>query len=298
VFQSTGSLPGGLSGNTAYYVTNKSGKTFKVSTSNNGSAVNITNGGSGTIRYAFAANWTCQSGDANCGGTSFGKSEESGFGGANVPNEKFCKYGTPENKATVANVNVGGLSAGPNFMCTTKAVLPLTTNKSTVMAKINEMEAEGATSIMEGAMWGWRMLSPGAPFTEGRPYGTENNQKVLVLMTDGQNTYYPNSKFIKSWYDVYGYVARGGLGTTSTSSSTLTTAMNNRTLQACANMKSAGVIIYAVAFQIPGDQASALTILETCASDEDKYFAPNSESELLNAFNAIGKDISQLRISQ
>jgi hypothetical protein len=74
--------------------------------------------------------------------------------------------------------------------------------------------------------------------------------------------------------------------------------MNNRTLQACANMKSAGVIIYAVAFQIPGDQASALTILETCASDEDKYFAPNSESELLNAFNAIGKDISQLRISQ
>ncbi len=46
------------------------------------------------------------------------------------------------------------------------------------------------TSIGEGAAWGWRTLSPGAPFTEGRPYGAEENQKVLVLMTDGQNTYY------------------------------------------------------------------------------------------------------------
>jgi hypothetical protein len=301
VFQSTGSLPRGLSEDTVYYPINQSGKTFKVSTSPNGNAVNIRNSGSGTIRYAFAANWTCQSGNANCGGTNFGKSEQSGFAGTNVgtnaPNI-YCKYGTPNNKATVANVNVGGIPAGPNFMCTTKPLLPLTTNKSVVKAKINEMEAQGATSIMEGAMWGWRTLSPGAPFTEGRPYNTENNQKVLVLMTDGQNTYYPNNKFVKSWYDVYGYVARAGLGTSSTNSSTLTQAMNDRTKLACDNMKAAKIIIYTVAFQIPGDQASALDLLKYCATDEDKYFEPNSESELLSAFNAIGKDISQLRISQ
>lgn len=301
VFQSTGSLPGGLSATAAYYPVSRSGNTFKVSTTSNGSAVNITSAGSGTIRYAFAANWTCQSGNANCGGSNFGKSEESGFGGTNVgtssPNIR-CKYGTSTNRATAANVTIGGIPAGPNFMCTTKALLPLTTNKAVVKAKINEMEAQGATSIMEGAMWGWRTISPGAPFTEGRPYNTENNQKVLVLMTDGQNTYYPNSKFVKSWYDVYGYVARAGLGTSSTNSATLTQAMNDRTKLACDNMKAAKVIIYTVAFQIPGDQASALDLLQYCASDEDKYFAPNSESELLSAFNAIGKDISQLRISQ
>jgi hypothetical protein len=53
-----------------------------------------------------------------------------------------------------------------------------------------------------------------------------------------------------------------------------------------------------VAFQIPGDQASALTLLNNCASDEDKYFAPGTEAELLAAFHAIGRDISQLRISK
>ena len=125
--------------------------------------------------------------------------------------------------------------------------------------------------------------------TEGRPYNTKNNTKVLVLKTDGQNTYYPNSKFLKSWYDIYGYVARNHLGTTSTSSSTLTQIMDQRTLQACDNIKAAGVIIYTVAFQIPGDQAGALDLLNSCASDKDKYFAPGTEAELLAAFNAIGE---------
>jgi hypothetical protein len=298
VFQSTGSIPGGLNANTVYYPISQSGNTFKVSGSSNGSAVNITNSGSGTIRYGFAANWTCQSGNANCGGTNFGKSEQSGFAGTNVSGESQCKYGTADNKATVASVTVGNIPAGPNFMCTSAPLQPLTTDKATVKNAITAMTALGATGVMEGAMWGWRTLSPGEPFSQGRPYTTEENQKVLVLMTDGQNTYYPNSKFIKSWYDIYGYVARGQLGTTSTTSSTWTTAMDDRTRLACANIKAAKVIVYTVAFQIPGDQAGALTLLKDCASDEDKYFAPDTESELLSAFNAIGQDISELRVSR
>jgi hypothetical protein len=298
VFQSTSSIPGGLSANTTYYPISQSGKTFKVSTSSNGSAANITSSGSGTIRYAFAANWTCQSGNANCAGTNFGKSEQSGFGGTNVSGQSQCKYGTTANKATVANTTVSGLPAGPNFMCTSAPLLPLSTNKTTIKNALNNMVAQGATGVGEGAAWGWRALSPGAPFTDGRAYGTKNNTKIIVLMTDGQNTYYPNSKFLKSWYDVYGYVDRNHLGTTSTSSSTLTGIMDQRTLQVCNNAKAAGVIIYTVAFQIPGDEAGALALLNSCASDKDKYFAPGTDAELLAAFNAIGQDISELRVSQ
>ncbi|HXG78116.1 MAG TPA: pilus assembly protein TadG-related protein [Methyloceanibacter sp.] len=298
VFQSTGSLPGGISTNRAYYVINPSGKTFKISTSKNGSALNITSNGSGTIRYAFAANWTCQSGSANCGGTDFGKSEQIGFGGGGVPNAKFCKYGTPNSKAKIANQNVSSYEGGPNFLCTTTPITPLTTNKSTVLSAINAMQAKGMTAIGEGAMWGWRTLSPGEPFAEGRAYNTDNNQKVLILMTDGQNTYQTRSTFLKSWYQIYGYIARGQLGTTSTNSSTITAAMNARTLEACNNIKAAGIVVYTVAFQIPGDEANALTLLQACASDEDKYFAPNTESELLVAFNAIGQDISMLRVAK
>jgi Flp pilus assembly protein TadG len=301
-FQSTGGLPGGLSSGTTYYVRSPSGKTFKVSTSSGGSAVNITSNGSGTIRYALAANWTCQSGDANCFGTNIGKSEESGFSGINVGSTAaagaLCKYGTPTNQAKIASIKVSNYDAGPNFLCTTKPILSLSTDKATVKARIAEMGAKGMTSIGEGAAWGWRTLSPGSPFTEGRPYGAEENQKVLVLMTDGQNTNTPNSKFLKSQYGAFGYVARGQLGTTSTNSSTLTAAMDARTLQICNNIKAAGIIVYTVAFQIPSDEADALTLLQNCATDSDKYFAPNTESDLLNAFNAIGKDISMLRISQ
>jgi hypothetical protein len=184
-------------------------------------------------------------------------------------------------------------------MCTTPPLLPLSTNKTTIKNVINSMVAQGATSIVEGAMWGWHVLSPGQPFTEGRPYGTANNQKFLILETDGQNTYYPQSQegFLKSWYDIYGYVARGQLGMTSTNSSTWTDAMVQRTLQACANIKAAGITIYTVAFQVSGDDVSALAMLQTCASDQDKYYAPGTSSELQAAFNAIGEDISMLRVA-
>ncbi len=157
----------------------------------------------------------------------------------------------------MANITDSGLPGGPNFMCTTASLLPLSTDKTTIKNAINAMVAQGATSILEGAMWGWRTLSPGEPFTQGRAYNTKDNQKVLILMTDGQNTYYPISQegFLKSMYDVFGYVARGQLGTTSTSSSTWTATMDQRTLQACANIKAAGITIYTVAFQIPGDEA-------------------------------------------
>ena len=71
--------------------------------------------------------------------------------------------------------------------------------------------------------------------------------------------------------------------------------MDQRTLQVCQNMKAAGIVIYTVAFQIPGDEAVALDLLNSCASDKDKYYAPGTEAELLAAFNAIGRDISELR---
>jgi hypothetical protein len=48
----------------------------------------------------------------------------------------------------------------------------------------------GGTNQAEGLAWGWRVLSPSAPFTEGRPYNDPSDpvRKVIVLMTDGENT--------------------------------------------------------------------------------------------------------------
>jgi len=304
IFTTTGALPSGLTKSTRYYVlsTGLTTNSFRVSTTSGGTAVNT--GGSQSGTHFIANAYTCRSGSATCArsggsGKTVGQSEQIGFARpAVLTNSALCKYGTTANKATISNVTVGGIPGGPNFMCTSAPLLPLSTNKTTIKNAINTMVALGATGVGEGAAWGWRALSPGEPLAEGRPYNTKNNTKVLVLMTDGQNTYYPNSKFLKSWYDIYGYVDRNHLGTTSTSPSTLTQIMDQRTLQACNNIKAAGVVIYTVAFQIPGDQAGALDLLNSCASDKDKYFAPGTEAELLAAFNAIGRDISELRVAK
>ena len=122
---------------------------------------------------------------------------------------------------------------------------------------------------------------------------------MLVLMTDGRNTYYPNSYFTKSWYDTYGYVAMNHMGSTSTNSSTLSSVMDTRTKLACTNIKAAGIIIYTVGFDISGsDAAAALAVLENCASSTDKFYEADDDAALLSAFNSIGTSISNLHLTK
>jgi hypothetical protein len=251
---------------------------------------------SGAHSYTVINDWTCQSGSADCNGTGNGRSFEQAFGGVNVPSAPQCKYGTPANKATVSSITVGGIPGGPNFMCSTTAVTPLTPSLETITDAINAQQAIGATNITAGLMWGWRTLSPGEPFTDGRSYSDNENQKILVLMTDGANTYYPNSSLVKSWYGAWGYVSMGHLGTTSTTTSTLVTEMNARTAAACVNAKAAGIKVYTIAFDV--SDSATLQMLETCATETTMAFQSTSESELLAAFSAIGDDISLLRIAQ
>ena len=116
-------------------------------------------------------------------------------------------------------------------------------------------------------MWGWRILSSAAPFTEGRDKSITDNKKIIVLMTDGVNTYYPKSKFTDSWYAAWGYGDKEHLGTGSGSwdSDDWEEKMNARTEVACANAKTDGVIIYTVAFEV-ADGSSSKALLEDCAS--------------------------------
>ena len=219
----------------------------------------------------------------------------------NVSASSLCKYGTTTNKATISGITVGGIPGGPNFMCTTSAILPLTATQATVTTKINGLNVQGATSIMEGAMWGWRVLSPTEPFTQAEPYDEAETKKVLVLMSDGRNTYYPNNKFVKSWYEQYGYVTMNHLGTTSTDSGTLSTAMDGRTTAACTNIKAAGIIVYTVGFDISGndaDDVAARNVLEGCATEPEFFHEAEDNEDLVAAFEAIGDSIRNLHIAR
>ena len=104
---------------------------------------------------------------------------------------------------------------GPNAACP-GPVIPLTNDADLMKQEIAKMKPHNeyggnnsGTHIPQGLVWGWRVLSPGEPFTQGVPYGDKTTQKVLVLLSDGKNTF-PET------YTSYGYRADGRLAGTST----------------------------------------------------------------------------------
>ena len=107
---------------------------------------------------------------------------------------------------------------GPNYLCDSAPILPLTKDKSAVLTLIKSMQAKGGTNILEGVMWGWRVLSPEPPFTEARAWNDPENNKFLIVMTDGENWHQSRSNHNKSSYHSFGYAAKGRLGETYTSS--------------------------------------------------------------------------------
>jgi hypothetical protein len=165
------------------------------------------------------------------------------------------------------------------------------------------MAAKGMTSISEGAMWGWRTLSPGEPFSQGRPYGTDDNQKVLVLMTDGENDVLSNGSQVNSlnggWYSAYGHIkaATGNrFGTTTTSAANAK--LDQKMTTVCNNIKATGITIYTIAFDVTSSNVN--TLLQNCASDPAKYFSASNGTELKEHFKAIGEEVleTMLRLSK
>ena len=113
---------------------------------------------------------------------------------------------------------------GPNYSCTTTPITPLTDvtteeGLAKIKTAIDKMASNGYTNVPEGTAWGWRTLSSTAPFTDGRPKLEKGNDKIIIVLTDGANTYSsPNSDPAdnKSTYAAYGYTGQSynGTGTT------------------------------------------------------------------------------------
>jgi Flp pilus assembly protein TadG len=186
---------------------------------------------------------------------------------------------------------------GPNRYCP-QPVTPMVAEKSTVSSAINSMAARGNTLVNNGLVWGWRMLSPrwrglwgGQMDAEGMPldYDTALMYKVVVLMTDGDNTI-DNS----SW-GAYWYLSSNKLGTTN--SSTAFSRLNTRTTQVCNSMKAQGIIIYTIALGT-SVSSTAQSMLQACATSSDYYFLSPTTNELDGIFQQIGDSLANLRISQ
>lgn len=189
-----------------------------------------------------------------------------------------------------------GTSLGPNKSCP-QPVTPLTASKTTVINNINAMQAVGYTHTNLGLVWGWRMLSPrwrglwgGEMDTENLPldYHTALMNKVVVFMTDGENTH---SNSVRS---AYGYLSQGILGTTSTSGAE--DELDNRLEEVCEDMKEQGIIIYTIMFDL--NSTSVANLFRGCATKPEYFFDAPTPEDLEQAFHTIGDSLANLRISK
>ncbi|MCX7356859.1 MAG: pilus assembly protein [Alphaproteobacteria bacterium] len=211
---------------------------------------------------------------------------------------------------------------GPNRGCPTP-IVPLTSDEGVVQTNIAAMRhwSGGGTNQAEGLAWGWRVLSPGAPFTEGEPFNSarDNVRKVIVLMSDGENTNVGSDVVMSSDYSAYNHLglwrdyASGGLlnqliggilrgilppqyRRNINSSSSYVTYVNNREAALCTNIKNAGIEIYTVIFR-ETDQATE-NLMRNCATSTSHFYRANNAAELARAFDAIGTGIGALRLTR
>jgi len=158
----------------------------------------------------------------------------------------------------------------------------LTNNQALVQTAIDNLSASGETYIAPGLLWGWRVLSPFQPFSDGAPYNGRT-KKYLVLMTDGFNTHSPN----------YPNHEGSNIGDAACSD---VTAANCLTKKTCDAIKAQNITIYSVAFQVT--DLTIKGILQNCASSSAGYFDSASATDLQNAFVAIGNSITAIRITR
>jgi Flp pilus assembly protein TadG len=222
---------------------------------------------------------------------------------------RACKYKIPSAVSINTNATFGSSTNpyGPNGLCLSPALQRMTATQSTLTSAVNALIADGDTNLHEGLMWGWRTLSPNAPFADGRAYdksANANNKKILVLMTDGYNNWSPVSNtWGQSLYEALGYftLANGRLPSGNQSVTTLAqsrAALDELTSEACTNAKAQGIEIYTVGFSTSSDpiDTQGQNLLKACATDDQHAFIANDGTSLVSVFNAIGIGLGKLRI--
>lgn len=199
--------------------------------------------------------------------------------------------------AMLSQLGFGTYNYGPNFGCVSSPIVPLTTNFSALRTQINNLTASGETNIPLGLAWGWNTISPNGPFSTARgvAYGDPDTTKVIVLMTDGENTNFDlGNNFNNSMYSSVGFLRQGRLGITDGTQDQRTAQMNSRLSTLCTNLRNQGVVVYTVRVEVSAGDSS---VLRSCATEPAYYYDVQNAANLADAFRSIAGSITRLRIA-
>jgi len=190
-----------------------------------------------------------------------------------------------------------GTTAGPNRACPTP-VTPLNRDLRTVRAGIDAMQFwnGSGTNIPEGLAWGWRMLTPNAPFPQAASLASRDVTKYIVLMTDGRNVAFGSKDTLnKSDYGSYGFLSAARISGTTDQTKT-ETKQNEWTLQLCDAVKKQDIEIFTVVYK--ETESTVLDMFKKCASRPGNSYKADDTGALEAAFTSIGANISPLRLTQ
>ena len=203
-------------------------------------------------------------------------------------------------------------------------IVPFSQNATTLKNTIDDYRARANTSIHLGMKWGVALLDPSfRPITQdlagpdenvvddafaNRPaeYTDTETLKTVVLMTDGQNVdttriqpwYYNSPSEYAHWnrYPLHWYLNNYVWGSWSNWRYTkYTSAQADAMLEdICDAAKAEGIVVWSVGFEVTDYSAG---VMENCASSPSHFFRVEGV-EITEAFEAIAKQINQLRLTQ
>lgn len=154
-------------------------------------------------------------------------------------------------------------------------VTPLTNDFAAINSQLDAMKPYAWTHIALGAEFGFHLLSPNAPFTDGASYSDTTTRKIMVLLTDGMQT-----------EPAFGPGPR-------------TVAQGEDNLEAvCENAKTSGITVMTIAYNI--DDATTVDRLRNCTTDPaTDFFSVGEGQNIAAAFDAIKQQITaQIRIGK
>lgn len=168
---------------------------------------------------------------------------------------------------------------GINQGCPFAGIIPLTSDRDALIEHTDKMYPHGNTLGNIGMAWGLRLLSPEPPFEEAHDWDNPYWKKAIVMMTDGDNT--ENGVYSSFWFTPKNNMS--------------VTKFNQRFAETCEALKEKGVTIYTVTFTSAINETTK-DYYRNCATSEDQYFDAPSQEELINVFETIARELSNLHI--
>jgi len=178
----------------------------------------------------------------------------------------------------------------------------LTTDFSSLRTAIDNLNADGNTNIPIGMAWGWNAVSPYAPFADGVAYNTPKHKKIVILMTDGENTIAQRDTPNDGTYAGTGYIWQGRVLKSNNTplqqgatDAERTEALDSRLALICQNMKAKDIEIYTVRVEV---DTGTSELLKSCATGEDYFYDVTHSTNLTQVFQSIAGQIAALHLSR